>query len=1283
MCKLQVRFLGTFDIRCGDQRLPSPPTLKSQSLLAYLICHRRQPTSRERLAELFWGDRPDVKARHSLATALWQIRRCLSAGESVLIGPEDIILSDSRAAQFDPRTELWLDTEAFESLIARHEVAALESAVALYQGDFLDGFYDDWIINERYRLQMLFHSALAQLMIGQEGNGDIEDALQTALRLLRDDPLREDAHRLVMRAYCHLGQRNTALDQYRRCRALVQADLSAEPTLETKELHRAILEGRYPVGGIPGPASSLQVVARPPIPSGRNPLDAGAPSRLVGREDELGFLQNCWQEAVAAMGRVVLLSGEAGVGKTRLVQEFADQLRWQGSRVLWGQCYEFERDLPYQPVAEALAAIPPTLTAAELERYPAQVLRGVARLVPEILQRLPDLAVAAPEDPDRAQATLFGNVADFLSHLSSREPLLFVFEDLHWAGASTLEMLHYAARHLAGCRVLILGTLREEAVGRRHPLVSFRAEMRREGLARQLRLARLPAEAVQAVVAEMSGAGESVVPLARRLYIETEGNPFFLMEMVRALFEAELIHLDGGIWQGDWGQLSQRALPMPANLREAIQSRVDTLPDDVQKMLRLAAVLGREFDFDLLSHVWGRSEQATLEALDICLRHRLLEEGIGAVGRDYAFAHHKIQEVLYGSIPRRHRLHAHAQVGDAMESLYGTTEREALAGELAHHFERGCGSNHALTEKAVGYLLQAGDGARQMYAHQEAIDYYERAQRLLERQGAHERAALVSMRLGLTYHNAFDYEQARQAWTKGFGLSGQAIGGQRTALAPATHPLRLSWVEPTTLDVARFRTHLDKMLLSQMFSGLVELGPNMEVLPDVARHWEVLDGGRKYVFHLRDDVVWSDGVPVTAHDFELAWTRVLYEVPDGIAAYHLCDIKGAPSLLQSQVTGPDRVGVRTIDERTLLVELEAPAGYFLYLLANCLNWPAPCHAIQHFGEAWAEPGNLVTNGPFQLSDWKPGLSMALSRNPRYHGRWDGNVQQVELTFVPQGETRTTIDLYEAGQLDCLWLWLPPPPEVSLTHGCHPGESRRVPRLATFYVAFDPSRPPFDDIRVRRAFVSATDRESLASIILRGHEAPATGGFVPPGMPGFSPGIGLPYDPDQASRLLSNAGFPGGRGFPAVSALAAQTRLPYIEYLSTAWRELLGVNIRWDLLDSAPEHRLREESPDIFAWGWLADYPDPDSFLRTSTIPAYIGWRNETCELLVEQARRIMDHKKRMSLYAQAERILAEEARIMPLTYGASHLLVKPWVRHYPASALDTQSWKDVILEPRF
>ena len=1263
MPPLRLHLLGTLDIRHGDQPLPTPPTLKSQSLLAYLALRRDQPQPRYRLASLFWGDRPERRARQSLATALWHIRRCL---------PQDYILSDPHTIQFDPQAELELDVDEFESCVSHDDMDHLQTAVVLYRGDFMDGFYDDWIINERYRLETLFSETLTRLMVGQEAKGEHSAALATALRLLDRDPLREGAHRLAMRAYCRLGQRSAAIEQYHRCQKVMLEELGAEPMAETIALYQAILDGRFEVGRAP---AALPISMPATIPPGRNPLEMITPGPLVGREKELASLRECWQEAETGQGRLVLISGEAGVGKTRLIEEFSHHQRWQGVRVLWGRCYEFERVLPYQPVAEALRTILSTVTSAEVADLPARIIAEVARLAPEIAERFPSLETPASISFEQEQARLFDGVARFLSKLSSHGALLIVLEDLHWASESTLQLLHYLTRHLADCRLLMVGTLRPEVIGVEHPLSSLQRQLTREQLVKPLPLSRLSAKAVEAMVIEMSAASEAVAPLARRLYQETEGNPFFVIEIVKTLFETGLIHLEGGVWKGDLARIGEEKLPLPASLSEAIQSRVGSLGGETQAALRVAAVLGREFDFDLLNAVWGQGEEATLEALDDLLRHRLIEEGAGAMGRDYAFTHHKIQEVVYAGMPRRHRQHAHARSGAAMENLY-RAQAETLAGELAYHFEQGRELDKALTEKAIIYLLQAGDRAHGQYAHQEAIDYYQRALVLLKEQGDYERAARTLMRMGLTYHTAFDFGRARQAYDEGFALW-QRAGETEPAIPPppAPHALRVAGSDPTTLNPTMLYDMPD-LVLWQLFSGLATSSPEREVIPDVAQGWEVSEGGRKYVFHLRDDARWSDGVPVTAGDFEYTWKRVLDPATGSPWADLLYDVKGARPFHQGVVSDPASVEVQALDETTLVVELEGPIAYFLHLLLNFL--PVPRHVVEAHGDAWTEPGSIVTNGPFKLESWQPGESLVLVRNPEYHGPFGGNLQRVKLSLF--ADPSTQLEMYEADHLDILDLRGLPPPEMDRVRQRHAGEYVSLRWSCTQYVGFDVSRPPFNDPRVRRAFVLATDQEKLADVVLRGSQMPATGGLVPPGMPGHSAEIGLPYDPDRARQLLAEAGYPGGHDFPAIDAQRfRRTDEPAGDYLQAQWRQDLGVEIVWKTIETHLE--LERKPPQMFLSFWLADYPDPDSFLRASPVRRWTRWRNADYDRLVDEARRVADQGKRIKMYQEADRILIEAAAIMPLTYDRLHLLVKPWVTKYPMSAIAMWFWKDVTIEP--
>jgi oligopeptide transport system substrate-binding protein len=426
-------------------------------------------------------------------------------------------------------------------------------------------------------------------------------------------------------------------------------------------------------------------------------------------------------------------------------------------------------------------------------------------------------------------------------------------------------------------------------------------------------------------------------------------------------------------------------------------------------------------------------------------------------------------------------------------------------------------------------------------------------------------------------------------------------------------------------------------------------------------------------------VRWSDGVPVNAKDFEFAWKRTLDPASGSPNASLLFDIKGARSYHEKQTLDQNSVGVHSPDDLTLVVELESQTGYFLSLLACTATYPIPQHVLKIHGEDWTQAGNFVSNGAFILKAWTQGDSMVLARNPDFHNPIRGNLQQVELTF--NTDKSAVLEMYEAGNLDFLGLVDFPPSEWDRARRRHAGEYVSAPESATHYVGFDVTRPPFDDPRVRRAFALATDKTALANVVLGGYLFPATGGFIPPGVPGHSAGIGLPYDPEQARQLLAEAGYPEGRGFPLVDACARKRIRPQTEALQAQWQENLGVEIPWKIIPWRQYlARLERKPAQIFQFGWVADYPDPDSFLRTSNMQQRTQWREKTYEALVEKARRVLDQEERLRLYSQADKILIEEAAVIPLAYSWSHTLVKPWVRQFPALALNQWRWKHIIIE---
>ncbi|HEY52975.1 MAG TPA: hypothetical protein G4N94_05925, partial [Caldilineae bacterium] len=298
--------------------------------------------------------------------------------------------------------------------------------------------------------------------------------------------------------------------------------------------------------------------------------------------------------------------------------------------------------------------------------------------------------------------------------------------------------------------------------------------------------------------------------------------------------------------------------------------------------------------------------------------------------------------------------------------------------------------------------------------------------------------------------------------------------------------------------------------------------------------------------------------------------------------------------------------------------------------------------------------------------------------PDYHGRFSGNLQRLILLPVQDWETR--LRWYEEDALDILGVTYLAADAREEMRQRYASEYIVKPRLETHFLAFDVTRPPFDDAQVRRAFALATDRAALADVALRGDMAPASGGLTPPGMPGHVAGIAQPYDPEQARRLLARSGYPGGRGFPALDVLAYEAVAARNRFLQRQWEDVLGVEMRLDVVGWREFlSRLGRRPYHLVNLSWLADYPDPDNYLRVSRLRAWSAWRHDAYDQLVQEARGLTEGGERMARYRQAEEILVRETPILPLVYERDHLLIKPRLRRYPMSAIRPAFWKDAVI----
>jgi ABC-type oligopeptide transport system substrate-binding subunit/class 3 adenylate cyclase len=1020
----------------------------------------------------------------------------------------------------------------------------------------------------------------------------------------------------------------------------------------------------------------------------------GIETRMIGRQAELTRLQEAFHTAVEDGDlQMVTVVGEAGVGKSRLLHEFDNwaELRPETFYYFKGRALQELHSLPYSLLRSLFAfrfqiedSDSVAVVQQKLERGVGRALgageeeRGAAGFIGHLVGfELGESAHAegAHDDPreirDRALAYLVG----YFEALASENPVLVLLEDLHWADDSSLDVLNHLALALSDQPLMIACAARPALFERRPHWGEGQAFHRR------LALEPLTKRNTRRLLGEILRKVEDVPDTLSELVVAgAEGNPFFVEELVKMLVEDGVIVKGHERWRVEPARLSE--VRVPPTLTGVLQARLDRLPFEDRTILQQASVVGRKFWDQAVvriseSAAEGVQQDEVLDTLSELRGREMVfrrETTAFAGAQEYVFKHNVLREVTYESLLKRLRRVYHGLVADWIIEQGGERAVE-YTGLIADHLELA-----GRSEEAIAYLLEAGDRARSLYAHQEATRAYERALALLKELGDDQRAARALMKLGLAHHTAFDYAESRQAYEEAFALWQRAApAAKAVALPPAPHALRVDGQEPPTLDPSIANDSNSHMLIDQLFSGLVELTPEMDVVPGVAHSWDVLEGGQRYVFHLRDDVRWSDGVAVTAGDFEVGWKRALDPATASPTASLLHDVAGARAFHQGQEPR-ESVGVRALDAATLHVTLEAPTGYFLQLLTHSVAYPVPRHALAAHGEAWVERDNILTCGPFRLEAWEPGQSIVLSRNPAYHGRFTGNVRQVEICVRKAWSTQ--VERYARGEIDTLETWYLPPAELDRARRRHPGDYVSVPQLSTISVGFDVRRPPFDDSRVRRAFVMAIDRERLADVVLRGNHFPATGGFVPPGMPGHSPGIALPHDPDQARRLLAEAGYPAGRGFPSMLLLTMRGIDPFNEYLQGEWQDVLGVQVTFEAMEWAPFlDRLERETAQMFALGWVADYPDPDSFLRTSSPLRHSGWQDTEYGRLVEEARRLTDQKGRLKLYRRADRILVEAAPLMPVLYVRIPWLVKPWVTRLPTSPINRWFWKDVVIEP--
>jgi tetratricopeptide (TPR) repeat protein len=546
------------------------------------------------------------------------------------------------------------------------------------------------------------------------------------------------------------------------------------------------------------PVDGAEVAAPPPV----GPLSPLTRTRFVGRRHELGILKAALEQALTGRGSSHAVAGEPGIGKSRLAQELALYAALRGARVIRGGCSDAGDATPYLPFLEALDTCLRELPADAVGSLLGARAPLIARLLPQLLPRLGAGATAATAVVENDRYVLFQAVLDLLRELAAPRGLLLVLEDLHWADEATLRLFQHVARHLGGTRILVVASYRDVEVDRRHPIRAVLADLRRERLCEHLVLHGLALDEVRALV------GDGALPedLARALLRETEGNPFFLTELLKHLAEEGRIAWKGGLLTSG---PSSSVLGIPDGVREVIDRRLTRLADATGRMLTLAATIGASFRWNVLVAASGDDEEALLDALDEALAAQIVRPQSSGREGSYEFVHALLRHTLYEtqSAPRRARLHR--AIGEALERLHGSALEPHLD-ELAHHYYR-CASAGA-SDKALAYAIRAGDRAGAVLAYEEAAAHYARALELIaERQAPSsadaELAGDVHGRRAAALSNVGVWEEARQEFEAALAYT-PAERQERRAELLVDLAMICFWVQ----DVPSLRRHASEAL---------------------------------------------------------------------------------------------------------------------------------------------------------------------------------------------------------------------------------------------------------------------------------------------------------------------------------------------------------------------------------------------------------------------------------------------------------------------------------------
>ncbi len=697
---LHIRLLGEFSLIYNDQQVTSLNTTRLRSLLAYLALHCEVPQQRQHLAFLFWPDATEAQARNNLRQLLHQLRQVFPIVEHFLS-------ADMHTLHWHSATPFHLDVAAFEQTLTladaatqrheQHELQdALEQADSLYRGELLPGCYDEWILSERDRLRQRHLQVLEQLLRLFEVQGDTVTAIRYAQRLIGLDPLSENLSRRLMRLFALNNDRASALRVYHSCVTTLQRELGVEPDPATREAYEQLMQHETPVIAARSPQTLLS-----------------ATSTLIGRKQEWESLQEVWHAARAGEPRFVLVTGEAGIGKSRLAEEFLLWASQQGAVTAKARSYAAEGQLSLAPVTDWLRS---DGLRTPLRQLDAVWLSEVARILPELFAEQPDLPRYESVTEYGQRQRFFGALARAI--LTTSQPLLLLIDDLQWCDQETLEWLHFLLRFDPTARLLVIGCAREEELPQTHPLRTLLLHLRNSMRVTELTLQPLDA-AETAKLASKVANRELDMGLVMHLFQETEGYPLFVVEMVRA----DLGRVSASPPEANRSPLDD-ARTLPPRVHAVLVGRLLQLSASAREFVELAATIGREFTLDLLITAGNADADSAVRALDELWHKRIVREH-GA--NSYDFTHDKLREVAYGEIsaPQRHRLHR--RVAQALEAMHVGEDLDSVSGQIASHYERA-----GMIKQVLPFYQRAAAVAQRVYANEDAISLLSRGLELLE-----------------------------------------------------------------------------------------------------------------------------------------------------------------------------------------------------------------------------------------------------------------------------------------------------------------------------------------------------------------------------------------------------------------------------------------------------------------------------------------------------------------------------------------------------------------------